>query len=114
MLVKDGNNILVKVEHHDEKGGHHYLGSQGERILSVSEILQHSGIASYDGIPEATLRKAANRGIMVHTACEDVDKKLPNWWADDEELKPRVSAYKNWIKDSGFIVQESEGLLYDP
>lgn len=109
-MTSDG---LVRVDHHDEKGGHHYLSPEGQRILSVSDVLSIGGITDYSGIPPEVLQRAANRGIMVHLACEDLDRGRPDWWSDDQEIAPRVQAYEAWKKDSGFKVTHSEHLVWN-
>lgn len=96
---------LIRINHDD--GGHHYA-VDGVRILSVSEVLEISGVSNYSGIPEDNLRRAANRGIAIHMACDDIDKGRADWWSDDEEIRPRVNAYAEWVKDTGFEVLHSE------
>lgn len=94
-----------------EPDGHEYF-LNGQRVPGVGEILRSSGIISYSGIPEYVIERAANRGIAVHQACDDLDHGRPDWWSDDPELGFRVNAWKQFKQDTGFEIELSEHVVY--
>ena len=84
----------MKVETFEIKGGvleyidetHTYL-YEGLVLPSITQVLKVKFGGKYDGIPKATLERAAERGSEVHKAIEDFEKhgiecdlpELRNW-----------------------------------
>lgn len=95
-----------------EPDGHEYRDRIGRIVVGVGEILRDVGIIEYAGIPEHVIQRAANRGIAVHQACEDLDLGRPDWWSDDPELGFRVKAWADFKRDTGFSIELSEHVVY--
>lgn len=51
----------------------HIYVVDGEIVPSVTQVMQPLYAARYAGIPESTLRRAADRGTQVHAVCELID-----------------------------------------
>jgi len=83
----------------------HTYTLDGERLPSVTGILQRSGAINFDHIPPSILDKARDRGTAVHRAVHyynendlDVDafrSAFPDYW-------PYVSAWIAFLDTSGF------------
>lgn len=88
---------------------HEYRSEAGLWIPSLTQVLAASKIVDHDGIPEATLRNAADRGTRCHwhTECYDVDGFTPPPWTPEEELI-RFNGYKEWKHRNNFIPDRVE------
>lgn len=69
------------------KDGHKYFNEHDIQVESVSEILEHFGIADYSHVNEKVLKAAQDFGIVVHDTCylSDID--------DLAECDPQVEPY---------------------
>lgn len=76
----------------------------GNRIISLTQIIDAAGMINFDGVPVETLRSKAQFGTVVHDLC---------LWADKgelelEDLKPfpkheaRVLGWLDFVKDYDF------------
>lgn len=88
----------------------HTYRLDGEVIPSVTTLL--SPLTEYAGIPKAVMEKAAERGNNVHKACEmflwgTLDEDLL-----DEEYVPYLSAFKQFMDDTGFVVELIEERVF--
>lgn len=90
---------------------HEYV-VDGEKLPSVSHILRFMSRENYETINQATLDRAANRGLSVHSACEMLDK-YGNVECDDEYV-PYVQAYIKFLKDNAVNWLEIEKRYYHP
>lgn len=76
----------------------------GQRLPSVTQILQRSGLIDFSHIPTAVMTAARNRGAAVHQAVHyynegDLD---PSFQQDFPEYWPYVAAWLRFLDDSGF------------
>ena len=53
---------------------HIYLNENGDELIGVTSLMRKHGLgADYSGIPEATLRRAAEEGTALHKEIEDYE-----------------------------------------
>jgi len=87
---------------------HQYV-LNGERLPSVTQILQASGLIDFSKIPGPILEAAKARGTAVHQAAHyynegDLD---PDFETDFPEYWPYLSAWITFRQDSGFVLADS-------
>jgi hypothetical protein len=70
-------------------------------MITVSEVLQLSGISDFSGIPEYMLSRARERGEIVHNACEALDKGQ-EVSSDCSKYFGYVAAYRQFKLDYDF------------
>jgi hypothetical protein len=84
-----------------------YLNAKGEELIGVTSLMKKHGLsADYDGIPEAILKKAAERGTEIHRDCD-------NGWAFDDYDTPDGRVYGDLLKEKGIEIVASEYLVSD-
>lgn len=82
----------------------HRYKLNGERIISLTQIIDAAGLINFDGVPIETLKAKAQFGSVVHDLC---------LWADKGELdledldpfpihRPRVLGWLDFVKDYDF------------
>jgi hypothetical protein len=82
----------------------HRYRLRGERLISLTQILDAAGLINFDGVPVETLKAKAQFGSVVHDLC---------LWADQGELdledlkpfpkhQPRVLGWLDFVKDFDF------------
>jgi hypothetical protein len=82
----------------------HTYRLNGERLISLTQILSAAGMISFEGIAEDVLRAKARFGTAVHDLCLFADKGD----LDLEDLKPfpkheaRVMGWLDFVKDYEF------------
>lgn len=84
----------------------HVYTLDGRVVPSVTQALQV--LQTFDGIPAAALEAARVRGVMVHAACDLLDREALDWSSLDPSLVPYVEGYRNWLDESGAVVIASE------
>ncbi len=88
---------------------------EGERLLSVTEVLSLaglSGIAGMDHVPRAVIENAARRGSRVHEYTQLMDEGLVDELPDvGDEIYPYVSAYQSFREDTDFEITGVEVLF---
>lgn len=71
MDLKANNRIFF------DEDSHSYLLDDSKILIGVTSLMKKYGLsADYSGIPEATLRKAAEEGTAIHKEIEDYDNGL--------------------------------------
>ena len=81
----------------------HAYALDGERVLSVTQVLRAVGLDPWEHVPPAVREPARRRGAAVHAAIhylveEDLDRD-----ALDPRLAPYVLAYDRFRRDTGFV-----------
>lgn len=80
---------------------HIYRNERGDIVPSVTQILQCAGLVDFSGIAPAVLELAAERGTIVHTITEYLDKGTLDENSIDPALAGYVEGYKAFKKQYG-------------
>lgn len=80
----------------------------GVRVPSVTEVLRLTGLDDWSGIDPDVLAAAAERGTIVHQACELVDAGDLDLESLDDAVRGYVDAYRLWKRESGWQVDQVE------
>lgn len=75
---------------------HIYRNERGNIVPSVTQILQCAGLVDFSSIAPAVLELAAERGTIVHTITEYLDKGTLDEDSIDPALFGYVEAYRNF------------------
>ena len=85
---------------------HSYFTRENKRLIGVTTLMSKHGLSpDYSNIPEAVLRKAADRGTAVHKLIEAYDDGVP------VEETPELAAYRKLglrIVSSEYLVSDNE------
>jgi hypothetical protein len=73
----------------------------GCAVITVTEVLQLSGISDFSGIPEYMLNHARERGEVVHAACEALDRGQ-DVSGDCSKYLGYIAAYRQFKIDYNF------------
>ena len=92
----------------------HRYTYDGVEVPSVTSILTGVGISDYSRIPRDVLARAAARGTAVHEAIEYLLADDLDWSSVADEIEPYVSAYVEWVRDTGWQPVQIECRLYHP
>jgi len=93
----------VTLEFHSE--GHRYL-LDGQEVPSVTQVLEpYTGLEYVD---RELLRRAAEFGTHVHEACHLFNIDSLDRLTLDPALAPYISAWEQFLDDTGAVVLESE------
>ena len=80
---------------------HVYSTEEGKQLISVTQLLKKHGLApSFEGVPEAVLERAADRGTAIHAEFEEIIKSKGDCVVISEEA--------NWFKDAFYRQDEGE------
>lgn len=84
----------------------------GQRVQSVTEILDACGLYNFSNVPERHLEAARKRGDAVHewTDLEDAGH-IPAGTDPDPEIAGYVKAYRRWQEESGWEGVASEEVV---
>jgi hypothetical protein len=80
------------------------------RVPNVTRVLKP--LVDYSRIPPEVLDRARQEGVHIHKTVElymkmDLDEAtLPEW------LRPRLAAFKQFVKETGFILHGTEQKVY--
>ena len=86
---------------------HTYTAPDGRHLQGITGMLSRQLFPDkYAGVNEETLRKAAERGSMIHSVCELVDAGFP---ADS----PEANGYKQLKAAIGLVHEASEYIVSD-
>ena len=85
----------------------HTYDLDGKKLHGVTDIVKWVFDETYDGIPADVLKRAAERGTAVHTACEVWDE----FGIITEDEKREVSAYRALCEANGLKALKSEYLV---
>lgn len=88
----------------------HTYTLDGRRLPSVTEVL--APLIDYSRVPQDVLEAAREFGSHVHTACDLFNRDELDWSSLDDALVPYVSAWKQFLEDTGAVVIESETPVY--
>jgi hypothetical protein len=86
----------------------HAYALGGRCVPSVTRVLDHAGLVSYDMVRKDILDRKSNLGTLVHRACEYYDQGDLDWSyfdADnpaDQDVKGRLQAWASFRADTGF------------
>ena len=85
---------------------HSYFTSENKRLIGVTTLMSKHGLSpDYSQIPEAVLKKAADRGTAVHQLIEAYDN------GETVEETPELTAYRKLglqIISSEYLVSDNE------
>jgi hypothetical protein len=90
----------------------HTYRFQGRRVAHVTGVIDI--LVGYDAIPADVRERVLLEGHHIHTTVElhvknDLhEKALPDW------LKPRLEAFKQFVAETGFVMEASESRVYHP
>jgi hypothetical protein len=82
----------------------------GERLPSVTQVLQAAGIIDFSRVPQPILLAARDRGAAVHLACHYVNEEdldVDAFAAEFPEYWPYLSAWITFRRESGFRIATS-------
>jgi hypothetical protein len=91
-----------------EESTHAYT-MEGRSIPSVTRVLDHAGLISYDMVRREILERKSVIGTLVHTATHYFDQGDLDWSSLDDHTKGRVEAWALFRSDTGFaprIIEE--------
>lgn len=92
----------------DEKN--HVYKLAGVVIPSVTQVISSAGLSDFSRVDPDVLEKAQNWGKAVHSVCHLYD--TDNLDSFDPLLQPSLDAWIKWKKDTGFVVESSEQIVY--
>lgn len=98
----------MKIEFDEEK---HLYFVDGEKMPSVTEIIAPITAKHYGSISQEVLRMAAERGTIVHEACEEIDYGLEA--EVPAEFEPFVKAYCDFVNDYRVEYLGVEQIVYN-
>lgn len=82
----------------------------GRRLPNVTSIMEP--LVDYSRIPAQILAAAAERGNYVHKACEMYLWETLDEESMTEEFKPYLTAFKLFLRETGFIAEHIEERVY--
>lgn len=91
-------------------GNAHQYTVAGRTIPSVTQVLKR--LYDWDGIPDAVLEYARERGSMVHQACELYDTNDLDHDDLDQQLVGYMRAWQSFRQATGFIPKHIEKPFY--
>jgi len=86
----------------------HKYALDGQPIPSVTKTLQEGGLVDFSKINADVLDRACKFGTAAHLACQFYDEGILNEDTLDENLVPRLDAWKKFLKDTGFVIEAIE------
>ena len=99
MIICDSNHIYRDTE-------------TGLTIPNVTSILEKAGLVDFSMVNPEKLKRAQDFGKAVHLACHLYDKHNLDMGSLDPALKPYLEDWIKWKKDSGFLIDSSEKIVY--
>lgn len=98
---------LVKSPVRFDPEAHTYTALDGRHLQGITGMLSRQLFPEkYAGVDEETLRKAAERGSMIHSVCELVDAGFPT-------DSPEANGYKQLKVAIGLVHEASEYIVSD-
>jgi len=86
----------------------HTYWINGIPVISNTQVLKEAGIIDYSHIHPKTLVIAQLFGTAVHLTCHLSDKNQLDYTKLDPKLKPYLNAYRRFLSETGFILEQSE------
>jgi len=87
-----------------QEEGHQYF-IDGESVPSVTQVVDQ--LHNFTGSPGA----AAQRGTLIHLACEYFIKGILDWSTVDPSIYPEVQTFANWWDEARFKPLLVEGIV---
>ena len=84
----------------------------GRTIPGVNSIIEGAGLSDFSRANPDVLRRAQDFGKAVHTASHLHDINDLDMGSLDPALKPYLDAWIKWKKDTGFVMESSEQIVY--
>ena len=81
----------------------HSYALDGRTVPSVTRILDHAGLVSYDMVRREILERKSTIGTLVHLATKFHDKGTLDWSSLDKFTKGRTEAWAQFRKDKKFV-----------
>jgi len=102
-LQTAAQSLLISYDVAFDKEGHVYTAA-GRTLPSITQILQAEGFIDMSHYDEWSRDKGSMVHLAIHYYLSDVlyEETL------DDEIKPYLSAFKEFLKDSKFQVDKSE------
>ena len=98
---------LVKSPVAFDSDAHTYTATDGRHLQGITGMLSRQLFPDkYAGVDDETLRKAAERGSMIHSVCELVDAGFPT-------DSPEANGYKQLKAAIGLVHEASEYIVSD-
>lgn len=88
----------------------YWLGAN--RLFSVTEVIQLSGLKDLTRIDPGVLEHASQRGTAVHASCHFYDQNDLDWETVSDEIKPYVLAWEAFTKDLPLEWADMEKPIY--
>jgi hypothetical protein len=87
----------------------HTYYAQYRVVPGVTSVL--APLNDFKGVPPFVLERARQFGVHVHAAVDMYNQHILDEPALDEVLRPRLSAYKRFLSETGFVVTGSECIV---
>jgi len=96
-----------------EPDGHIYRDTQGNRVLSVTQVFQMLGLVDYSDVDQGVLQHKSEIGIAVHKAIELLLTGRLDWDTVDEAAMAYVVGAKLWFRNMRFdlVGCEQQGIF---
>ena len=82
-----------------EEEGHQYWIDE-VNVPSVTQVVEQ--LHNFGGVDPQVLARAAERGVLIHRACEFLARGVLDWSTVDSSILPEVVAFQEWLEVSGF------------
>lgn len=86
----------------------------GEKVASVTQILQDVGLIDYSSLPLSLREMALERGRTVHTVTHWDDEGDLDESSVDPQIVPYLAAWRRFRMDTGFVPELIEHRAYSP
>lgn len=87
----------------------HAYTMNGRSIPSVTRVIDHAGLSSYEMVRREILERKSKIGQLVHLATKYYDKGTLDWESLDAYTRGRTEAWVQFRRDTGFeprIIEE--------
>lgn len=91
---------------------HEYRLKNGQIVPSVTQILQWAGLVNFNAVNPNVLERASLFGKAVHATCHLYDINDLDIGSLDPALKPYLDGWIKFEKDTGFVSESSEQIVY--
>jgi len=84
----------------------------GVKLPSVTQVLNSTGVASYQDVP--AMEYYLDRGTAIHKACELLSRGNLDEDSLDDRIKPYVEAFRKFLSDTDAVIEQTEVRTYHP
>jgi len=88
----------------------HIYYVDGKKTISVTQAL--AVLSDFSNIRTDVLKRAGDFGTACHLATALYDQRVLDESVLDDNLKPHLSGWKLFLKDSGFAIEAIEKIVY--